>query len=229
MLSVALAASGGANATVIDDFNLGGADLNVTRPTSSGADVGSSSYSGILGGYRDLALYSVTGPDGRSAQLDTTGATLSLSNDTSVSSTARVAWDGSGGTGLVVDTDGLGSIDLTTGGVSGISLQVLSVDLNATLTFTVWSNSGADSSTAAHTFTGPVSEYFFPFSAFSGSASFSDVSAMMLEITGPTSVDSEFDLIQTSPPPPSVADRNITVLLLGVGLTAVGAARRFVR
>jgi hypothetical protein len=221
-----LGASIQAQLVLIDDFDTPSPTLQFNPPplSSGGGPVSQENgpLAGVVGGYRDIALYNVSNTSScanRWARANTGAQTFSLSNDNSVNSTARLVWDGNDSDGFGVAPNGLGGMDMTTGGAVGIGVGIVALDLNTTLTFTVYYGGGLSSMTAAHTFTSSGSVYVFRFTEFGNPAGFTDVGAVVLEMTGPTSFDTEFDYITGVVPEPSCL--GVTALLLG----AFGAAR----
>ncbi|MGL1833263.1 PEP-CTERM sorting domain-containing protein [Rhodocyclaceae bacterium SMB388] len=183
LLITSLAAAGllavSANASaelLVDLFTTGQTEIkSTTEGTSVVSQVGAAGDDSILGGYRDLHVQVVeksgaTSSAGTSMEVD---GLLSFNNDSGVKGFGEVVWDGAtayiGGGNY--DTTGLGSIDLTGGGLlDGFIVETISSDANwnfEVIAFTDddnWTKINF-AATSVPTGTGPVTT-FIPFSGF---------------------------------------------------------------
>lgn len=172
----ALMASAGAQAAVVDLFSTDQASLNnYTDGTVIGSQV--SSFGGdILGNYRDLQAYQISG--GVSGVAGTSIAVASgnlyFSTDASVNGQGAVMWDGStaatntvAGFGIPNYT-GLGGIDLTNGGALS-AFQLTTIFADQTWWFTLYMYTDATHWTSVQLESTPVAtptDEIVPFSAF---------------------------------------------------------------
>lgn len=143
-----------ANATVIVDLftdPASGQEVSVNILGGSMASQHGTSYSTIIGGYREISITKITDTSGNVNQGDATlyagSGTLSLDNATGVTSRGVVTWDGlnsAGIDGANVSTTGLGGLDLTMGGLVDTFLaQVLYADLGFSYQIKVWDMDGS--------------------------------------------------------------------------------------
>lgn len=120
--------------------------------------------------------------------------------------TPIIHYDGSLST-ATFDTAGLGSVDLTDGGVNNALLVgVLFNDVPASIEFTVYSNSGNAVSTATLDIPGLLTDgatLRLAFADFVGNADFSDVSALQWVLTTGYGQDIRIDYIVAVPEPAS--------------------------
>ena len=198
---------------VIDNFDTG--VTNISLSAGSGSDTANGNPHDIIGGDRDAEL-TVISSTGLTASVNANppAGVFAWSNAAQVQSSAMLTWD---------DGGSLGGIDLTEGGASdAILMQLLSIDLNATLEFIVKDGVGGSSS---RELTGLApGELKFGFDSFVGAADFTDVASIQLLFTGPAEVDATIDLIATSSvnnvPEPTI------LAALGIGLAGMGIARK---
>ena len=199
--------------------------------TEIGGIVSASQISGadILGGFRDLEIDSnATLP--LEARLAATAGVLRFSNATGVQSTGYVTWDGDDDP-TTVTTTGLGGFDITAGSATGIFVNINSADLpGLELTFTIFDTAGVTSSLTKSygTITSQVTDSFL-YADFIGSANFTDVGAIQLQLAGPTALDAEIDLITIGDPivPTAAPTPNTLAMLIPlVGLLTIRLRRR---
>jgi len=212
LLPVLALASTTASAVVIDNFDTG--NTNITRNSvGTSTDTANGNPADIIGNDRDASLTYISGELDASAQANPPTGRFSWSNAAGVTSSASLVWDDGAG--------GLGGVDLTEGGLSdAILMELVTIDLDVQLTFTVEDTQGGSSS---RTLTGLTpGELKFAYASFTGTANFTDVNRISLLFEGPANVDATIDLVSTSQLVPEPA----SVLLFGVGLTALGGAMR---
>ncbi|NEN90597.1 MAG: PEP-CTERM sorting domain-containing protein [Okeania sp. SIO3H1] len=201
LATTAMLGAGSAQAApiVIDDFSVGQDVGFQPIPTfiPSNSQVGPDGS--ILGGFRDMEV--MGDADGLiETRMQATGGVLNFSNNVETNGTGMIVWDGDDDP-TVVDEDGLGGIDLT-GGVwplDRILVEIISADLpGLELEFTIYdldSNVSTLSQTFAQAITTPETATFL-FDDFSGTADFTNVGAIKLEIDGPPEIDAQFDMIK---------------------------------
>ena len=184
---------------------------------------------GALGGNRTVSVTRTAGNSLAYAEI-MGGSALMTSGNNNVR--ALFTWDGD--TNPLLNTTGLGGIDLTSGGSNIYFTLAMRSDLaNAPVTITVYTNSGLASSFTLLTpglgidqpFTTSVIS-MASFTALSGftAADFTNVGAITLQIDGtttPRGLDVELDLFQASPVPEPG-----TSALIGVGLVGASLASR---
>jgi len=212
LLPVLALASTTASAVVIDNFDTG--NTNITRTSvGTSTDTANGNPADIIGNDRDASLTYISGELAASAQANPPTGRFSWSNAAGVTSSASLVWDDGAG--------GLGGVDLTEGGLSdAILMELVTIDLDVQLTFTVEDTQGGSSSRALTGLT--PGELKFAYASFTGTANFTDVNRISLLFEGPANVDATIDLVSTSQLVPEPA----SVLLFGVGLTALGGAMR---
>jgi hypothetical protein len=102
-LSSLLGFAGAASASIIDTFEdpFDSTDRQIASATVPGSDLAPEygPAASIIGGYRDLYIETTSGDTGAGAKIEVFGGRLRFSNETGVSSTGKVTWDGSGGNG----------------------------------------------------------------------------------------------------------------------------------
>lgn len=201
-----------ANALLIDDFNGGNVTTTDVAPGPLNA-----AYGGAVGGSHTVTLSNVVGaggPNGAGANIF--GGTFNHSNDTGVSSDSTIDWNANGA--------GLGGVDITEAGANdALGLAITTIDQgNVTLTFTITDGSAATSTLALNGL--GVGTFSFFFTAFTGSADFTDVESIRLDVVTGTASDLVIDLVQTQRGP-SVPVPG-TIALLGLAIGGLGAMRR---
>lgn len=177
-------------------------------------------FDSILGKYRDLSLSTTTNPVGISrSNGQVLNGYVSLSNDTDVDGTLKVDWDGNDSaaslnpTGLYVDGKG---VDLTLNGkLDGISVGVLSADLDFNLVVDLYTNENNYSRTN-HVFKNGVRasspiEHFFSFQkdfrTLQGQgADFANIGAIRIAFSGPKELDAKINLLEASKSPQANLD-----------------------
>lgn len=215
-----------ASALIIDDFSTDQAELSVS-PLVTNTDSSTVTGAGIIGGERDMFLSIAAGTSPLSSQARVDFDRFTLSNSAESSSLVTMQWDGIDGDASNINTTGLGTMDLTDGNVSNaFEIRFLFNDLPSTLDLTVWSASGSSTVTfpsPALLLTGSLS-LFIPFDAFTGSADFTAIGAIQLEIASPTNGnDLSIDYIQTVLEPVPVPP---ALLLFASSLLGLALRRR---
>lgn len=122
----------------------------------------------------------------------------------------NVSWDGVDGTALVLNDAGLGAVDLTSGGTAaGFRLQIGADNTGGTAILRVYSDDGNAATTTRSsqtTLTIPntggsaTSTEFIPFSSFVGTADFSQIGAIELDISGIANINGTAELVGTNGP-----------------------------
>ena len=140
--ALAVSAAGASATGLIDDFSVGQALASDT--STNGLAVWSPQVAGgMIGGFRDLFVQKTGafGDDGfAGVSAFVNGGRLNYSQDSGQSGIGYVRWDGIA-TGGAINTSGLGGMNLISlMGPLGISVQVLSADLNFPFTFQVWTD-----------------------------------------------------------------------------------------
>ena len=229
---LAVAGAGAQAAFVIDDFSTSQALIRDTTTDGSAVWAALACGAGIIGGCRDLYITKTGDAADDAAGLGVSafvsGGRLGYSQDTGQSGIGIVRWDGAN-VGPAIDTNGLGGLNLTAGGVVGIRVQVLSADLGFPFTFQAWLDGNNDNTFSLFSDTevaaaGP-GVYDFLFSNFVGGPAddldFSRVGALQLVLNNGVinDLDIQIDIIQNIPEPGTLA-------LVGATLLGLGAARR---
>ena len=203
LAATAVLGAGSAQAApiLIDDFSVeqdvGLLDVPMFVPSSSQEGPDGS----IIGGFRDMEAMG-DADSFLETRLQATGGALTFSNNVGTTGSGTIVWDGDDDP-TVVDTMGLGGIDLT-GGVwplDRILVEILSADLpGLELNFTIYDLVGGVSSlsqTFASSITTPETATFL-FDDFNanGTADLTNVGAIQLDIAGPAEIDARFDMIE---------------------------------
>ncbi len=206
--AIVLMTSFGAQAAPITIDSFDTASHNADAPIGPIPSSSEVAGGGILGGYRDIEVDAQTASPSffeTSAEANG-GGTLQFENGVGVHGKATFTWDGNDNP-LAVDTTGLGGVDLTDGGTNNaFGLDIILIDQpGLEIMFTVWSTSGVSTFTQISGPAGP-STLHFDFSAFTGTADFTDVGAIQLMLTSSQNdgIDAEIDLLEatnTSPVP----------------------------
>jgi hypothetical protein len=223
---------GQANAApvLIDNFSttqtLSATGANATNGSGvlTGADsIGGARFASIkndanAGGTSNLNINDANNPN----------AFVAYSNDVNTQSVLHMLWDG--GTDAT-NNFGLGGIDLTSGGFSDRIRIASKSDAGATGTITIFTDA-THSSSATFSIPSGLGGTSDPFASvdltflsdFAGSADFTTVAAITLDINGPAALDAAIDFISAEPPPQ--VPEPMTLSLLGFGIIGLGAARR---
>src|SRR5881394_400222 len=207
---------------VIDGFQQSQATIT---GTASSTQAGS-----MIGGERDLALSVSTGAISAGVSL----GVLKISGDGAANGTVEAVWDGADNDATTISNSGLGGTNLGGGGDNALLLGINSLSGSPTLTLTVFS--GATSSTitlsglAASTLPQVVR---LPYSAFTGSASFSSVGAIRLQISSLANATVELDFLRTgSATAPAPVETLLTDVVLidndGNGKASAGDRLKYV-
>jgi hypothetical protein len=186
----------------------------------------------VLGGERDAILFFDTGT---ATSLFNTSGTQAISTPASNSSSLFFIYDGNDNNAFSTNyTNGLGSVDLTESMFNtGFSLTVgTSVNASASAVINVYSGSSTVASTYTMTFTPNVlTDYYVNFSAFTpvsggtGSANFSNVTAISLEIeSNPNSLVTVDNFKTTVAPVPEPS--SLMLVASAVGMTLLRRRRK---
>lgn len=223
LAATSLLAAWSAQALVIDGFNEHEMLLVANAPGSNlgvGGEVDD-----VIGGFRKFNVTNVQGatasrtaaalideidnmtPDGSNL--------LSVSNADRVDSTVTVIWDGTNDNPFVVNTTGLGGVNLLADNDTGFLFTIPTIDQNVELALTIWDRD-SNNHTYVYKFLAPIDRFYIPFTQFTG-VDFKDVGAIRLVLDGPVAWDGSVDLFETGSPAPSPG----TLLLLGAGLLAL--------
>ncbi len=180
-----------------------------------------------IGGFRSVELTRTVGSGIASVDANFSDPSiLSYSNGASVVSSLLVWWDGDAGATLDFTNY---SVDLTGGGTNtGIALATRS-DLVVSVTLQLFTDA-SNYSTANFNTPGlgtlvPFTGVFLPFASFTptgSGANFTNITAVLLSMTGPASFDLQLDFIEANNPIPEP----MTALLMGGALLGLGAYGR---
>ena len=223
-----LAIAGGAQAIMIDDFDIGPGmvDSDLSPGPTNFAAVGSA-----IGGSRTLEILGFPGdgnPTSEGAELEVSvpPGQLGHSQDAfAPGGRSKVTWDANGG--------GLGGEDLTDGGLAnGIMVDLISIDVGMVdVTLMVEDTVGGASSLVLSPLAAGPNSFFF--ADFIGDADFSDADVIMLQIDAEATSDLVLDLLETIdvPPPPGPREGipepiSSTLALMGLSTLAVATKRR---
>lgn len=153
--------------------------------------------------------------------VDLNNGLLTISNDDGVESRTIVTWDGNG--------ESLGTNLLNAGAnTNAFDLDIMSIDLDANLTFTVMGNNG-ETATLAQTNISTIGNNIFKYEDFTVSSGthtdiFSDVKSIALEISGEDDLDVSFDSIRAVNTGSTIVPEPNSVLSL---LVLIGFAANF--
>lgn len=245
LLSIGTSAQAG---VIIDLFD-GPSQAVATSTLGATVNNQSGPNANVIGLYRDLSITktfdNVGGVNDGESRLAAGGGALSLDNATGNKSTGVVTWDGinnAGAGGTSVNTSGLG-VDLTFGGANALLADIIAADLGFDYKIRVWDILGNTSTLSASVqfavqpgdgisadyqyswFNLADGNYLISGLAFNiantGIVDFSQIGALQLELTNPTSISVDLALgeVQTVPEPATLA-------LVGAALFGVAAAGR---
>lgn len=186
--ALAAGAATQANAVLIDTFN---ADPDSLTSGAGPAGPSTTATAEAIGGFRTIEILTSAG-----AGLNTSAAVLapipgvySHSEDALKSGSSKITWDANGA--------GLGGVDFTAGGDDRITMSILSIDQgNVDLILTVM-DTGAGVSTLLINNAG-VGAFDALYANFVGTADFTDVNSVMLEVQAGVASDLVLDLVETT-------------------------------
>lgn len=187
----------------------------------------------IIGDYRDIAVMG-NADNFLETRVTVENGVLSFSNNTGTTGSAMIVWDGDDDDATVVDTDGLGGIDLTGGAweLDRILLEIISADLDGLeLEFTIYDLDGGVSYLSRDflAIDDPVTEAFL-FDNFNdvtpGGADFTNVGAIKLNIDGPAEIDARFDMIEVGKEPRRRVPEPLTSFWTFAGISALAGLSR---
>ncbi|MHC5112045.1 MAG: DUF4215 domain-containing protein, partial [Planctomycetota bacterium] len=205
--AVCLASAAMVKGVVLDDFDTDHPLLTLNAVGDIGATQGSVvSGAGILGTERDIEIELVGGADGLGLSVLVTSGAFAHSQDVTVTGISRIVWDGVDGDASTLDPTGLGGLDLTDGGTqNALQILLLSADLNATLTFDVFTDADNVSSLTVTLLSGAVNELvvlkYGEFVASVGAgADFTNVGAIRITVNGSetSALDVNADILETT-------------------------------
>ncbi len=200
----------------IDEF----LDLQMVETTGPRTNSQVGPTGNILGGYRDIFV-EVVNNNGNSqflrSNLLVDNGEASFNNDTGITGNVTILWDGVSET---LNRQGLGGINITQGNLDSISMDVISADLaGLDMTFTIY-DMNSNSSSISRILNSSMStsqEEVFLFQDFVGTADFTNVGAIQLDISRPESMDAMIGPVRISQSTPVPEPTSI------LGLLAIGA------
>jgi len=176
-----------------------------------------------IGGARDLEIERIVGGGGpfSTASGAVFDGNLDWSNDLGFTSKLTLQWDGEDSSGAINPT-GLGGIDFTDGGVlDRFGMEFDFIDLAGLMVEWRVYTSATDFSILSQTLDAILSpqQEFFEFSDFAvgggSGADFTNVGAVQLMLTGPSSIDARIALLEVTDDIPTIPEPST---LLGLGL-----------
>ena len=228
------AITGMAQARIIDDFEAGTAVANdsvVDSPTPlpvTAFDAGLSNVN-VIGGARDLSA-NMTQKIGPSSAVQTSvnAGSLQSLRSSGTRGVSTVDWDGTADG--ILNTTGLGGLNLMLDGSTEFELVVASDNPGGTLGLTVWDVLG-------HSFTSSITsplttssvDYFLDFESFKkAGVDFTNIGAIQLTVDSAAARNLRIDSLVTlngNPNQPSIPEP-ATMALMGLGLIGLGWTRR---
>lgn len=180
-----------AQPVLIDDFSTSQtAEVNLQNEVAMNTQDGA----GILGGERDIHLIKTSVTSAIKSRASLGANTADLSNPLNARSVLTIIYDGDDNdANLTPNTTGLGGVNVQTNG-SAFLLDVMSNDQNANIMITLFSGAGNSSSLSINVpaNTSPLIATF-PFNGFTtasgAGANLTNVTAIVLELTGDVSLD----------------------------------------
>lgn len=224
----------------IDTFDQTTQVLEFDPPPGTPVAAASSEFSEVqtgpgeaIGGYRDMFISTASpisfNDNGQATVVSNLGE-VQVSNTGNASIVVEFTWDGMDNS-PDVDTDGLGGIDLTMGGLNdGILVGNTRTDLDVSLQFNIWDTSGATGSVST-TFQQDTNgeDVFLAYDQLNNPIDLTNIGAIQLVVTGPDAYDLQFDLLQsttlTPPVPPTSVASPATLALVSIGLFGLGFTR----
>lgn len=234
LASAAMLGTGKAQALVatpitLDDFLV---EQDVGAPGAGIFILENSQVEAGLGGFRDMEVTS-DGTGFAKTLLEAKDGLLGFSNAVGVTGTGTVVWDGDDDP-TVINTTGLGGMDITAGGLNSILMNVVSSDLpDLGVTFSIY-DMDSNVSSLSYIINPPIpassgpKEIAFFFDDFVGGADFTNVGAIALTLDGPEDIDAKIDLVEIvelidSDPRVRVPDPTSVLGLLAFGAVGAGS------
>lgn len=222
----------GANALVIDDFTTGlSAEGGLISLLGAGSVFDLSTGPGILGGDRELTVINAGG-ESNVVTANAIGGSFQHFNGSGAGS-SLLRWDGLGG-GAGLDF-GLGSIDLTEGGINNsIQIKVLPADLSeSSVSLTFYTDIDSFSTVDVAIPPGPSSHFILLSDiqaslniGADGGVNLLDVNAIELFADGGASLDISLDFILATLDTADVVPEPASLTLIGAGLMGLAGFTR---
>ncbi|MDT9338985.1 PEP-CTERM sorting domain-containing protein [Trichodesmium erythraeum 21-75] len=173
----------------------------------------------ILGGYRDIFVDKNGDSQSLTSKLSVENGKGYFNNDTGVTGIGIIRWDGVNDS-QTLNPQGLGGINITQGNLDSISMDIMLADLaGLDMTFTIY-DMNSNSSSISRILNSSMStsqEEVFLFQDFVGTADFTNVGAIQLDISRPESMDAMIGPVRISKSTPVPEPTSI------LGLLAIGA------
>ena len=202
----------------IDEF----LDLQMVETTGPRTNSQVGPTGNILGGYRDIFIEAVNNKPNNPylrSNLSVVDGEAYFNNDAYITGTGTIRWDGVNDS-QTLNPQGLGGINITQGNLDSISMDVVLADIAGLgMTFTIYdmnSNSSSISRTLNSSTLTSKAETFL-FQDFVGTADFTNVGAIQLDISRPESMDAVIGSVMISQSTPVPEPTSI------LGLLAIGA------
>ena len=202
----------------IDEF----LDLQMVETTGPRTNSQVGPTGNILGGYRDIFVEVVNNNSNNpylSSNLSVVNGEGSFNNDAGITGTGMIRWDGVNNS-QTLNPQGLGGINITQGNLDSISMDVVLADIaGLDMTFTIY-DMNSNSSSISRILNSSMStsqEEVFLFQDFVGTADFTNVGAIQLDISRPESMDAVIGPVRISQSTPVPEPTSI------LGLLAIGA------